>query len=463
MTTPLSMTDRLDRLPVTRFHRLLIAVVGVATFFDLYDLFLASTVSTVLSEEFGVSGDQTKPLLASAFLGAFVGAVALGRLADRIGRRRAFLLTLSVYSLFTLLGAFSTDVWMLVICRFIAGVGIGAELPLADAYLADLLPAHARGKATAWAYTIGFCGVPAAGFLARGLVGETPLGVEGWRWMFVIGALGAAIVWALRAGLPESPRWLIAQGRHDEADKVIRRLERSAGPLPDEERPAADAAPEQEASPQRFRSLFRRPWRTRSLMLAAFQILQVFGYYGFGSLVPIILTAKGFDVAHSLLFSALSFLGYPIGSALSIPIMERVQRKWLIVAAAAGMAVFGLAFGHATGSVAIPLLGFCYTAISNVFSNAYHTYQAEIFPTSLRATAAGTGYSLSRLATAAMPYLLLPLLDAQGATAVFLVVALAMVLLILITAVFGPRTTGRSVDEISGADAVTTSRPGRPS
>ncbi|GAB3576875.1 MFS transporter [Amycolatopsis endophytica] len=460
MTTSSTMTARLDRLPVTRFHRLLIAVVGVATFFDLYDLFLASTVSTVLAKEFGVSGAETKPLLASAFLGAFVGSVALGRLADRIGRRRAFLLTLSVYSLFTLLGAFSTDVWMLVICRFIAGIGIGAELPLADAYLADLLPAHARGRATAWAYTIGFCGVPAAGFLARGLVGEAPLGIEGWRWLFVIGALGAAIVWAMRTGLPESPRWLIAQGRHDEAEKVIRRLEKSAGSLPE----VPEAPHREEARPQRFSTLFRKPWRTRSLMLAAFQILQVFGYYGFGSLVPIILTAKGFDIAHSLTFSALSFLGYPIGSALSIPLMERVQRKWLIVAAAAGMAVFGLAFGFSTSGAAIVVLGFCYTAVSNVFSNAYHAYQAEIFPTSLRATAAGSSYSLSRLMTAAMPYLLLPLLEARGATAVFVVVALAMVLLILITAVFGPRTTGRSVDDIAAAEgAVTPSRPDRPS
>src|SRR5439155_2302645 len=235
MTAALPTTAaRLDRLPVTRLHRYLSAVVGVATFFDLYDLFLASTVSTVLGKEFGVSSGALKPLLASAFVGAFVGAIVLGRLADRIGRRRAFLVTLSTYSLFTLLGAFSTDVWMLVICRFIAGIGIGAELPLADAYLADLLPARARGRATAWAYTLGFCGVPAAGFLARALVGHTPLGVEGWRWLFVIGALGAAIVWALRTGLPESPRWLISQNRHDEAEEVIRRLEASVrGPLPE--------------------------------------------------------------------------------------------------------------------------------------------------------------------------------------------------------------------------------------
>ncbi|WP_158882876.1 MFS transporter [Amycolatopsis anabasis] len=447
MGDQVTVAARLDRLPVTRLHRYLIAVVGVATFFDLYDLFLASTVSTVLSKEFGVSSGELKPLLASAFLGAFVGAVTLGRLADRIGRRRAFLLTLGTYSLFTLLGAFSTDVWMLVICRFIAGIGIGAELPLADAYLADLLPAKSRGRATAWAYTIGFCGVPAAGFLARALVGTAPLGVDGWRWLFVIGALGAAIVWVLRAALPESPRWLAAQGRHDEADGVVRRLERSAkGTLPE-----PDTRFPEPPEPHRASALLRPPWRRRTVMLYAFQLLQAFGYYGFGSLVPIVLAAKGFSLVHSLTFSAITFLGYPIGSALSIPIIERVQRKWLIVGSALGMAVFGLGFGYASSGVLIGLLGFCYTAVSNVFSNAFHTYQGELFPTSLRATAAGSAYSLSRLATAAMPFVLIPVLEDSGPGALFTVVAVAMAVLIADIALLGPRTTGESLETIAGS------------
>lgn len=436
---------RLDRLPVTRLHRYLIAVVGVATFFDLYDLFLASSISTVLSKEFGVSSAELKPLLASAFVGAFVGALTLGRLADRIGRRRAFLVTLGLYSVFTLLGAFSTDVWMLVACRFIAGIGIGAELPLADAYLADLLPAKSRGRATAWAYTVGFCGVPVAGFLAKGLVGETPLGIDGWRWLFVIGALGAAIVWVLRAGLPESPRWLAAQGRDEEAEAVLVRLETAAGQGLPEPKPV-DAPPER---PGTFTDLLRPPWRRRTGMLYAFQILQAFGYYGFGSLVPIVLAAKGFDLTHSLTFSALTFLGYPIGSALSIPVIERVQRKTLIIASAIGMAAFGLAFGYSSSGALIAVFGFAYTATSNVFSNAFHTYQGELFPTTLRATAAGSAYSLSRLATAAMPYLLIPVLDHAGAGTMFAVVAGAMVLLVANVSAFGPRTTGRSVEDIA--------------
>ncbi|MFI5609416.1 MFS transporter [Amycolatopsis sp. NPDC051903] len=448
----MQIASRLDRLPVTRRHRYFVAVVGLATFFDLYDLFLAATISTVLTHEFGVSSQALKYVLASAFVGAFVGAVALGKLADRLGRRRAFLLTLGLYSVFTLLGAFSTDVWMLVVCRFIAGIGIGAELPVADAYLADLLPAHARGRATAWAYTLGFCGVPAAGFLARALAGHAPLGVDGWRWLFVLGALGAAIVWGLRFTLPESPRWLAARGREAEADAIVRELE-AAAPQPLAEPEPEPPAPE----PVRFKALLCKPWLRRTTMLYVFQLLQAFGYYGFGSLVPIVLAAKGFGLVNSLTFSALTFLGYPIGSALSIPIIERIQRKWLIVASAAAMAVFGLAFGYAAAGAAIAVFGFCYTAASNVFSNAFHTYQGELFPTSLRGTAAGSAYALSRLATAAMPFILLPILQSAGATTMFAVVAAAMVVLIVDVAVLGPRTTGEPLETIA-ARTVRTSK-----
>jgi putative MFS transporter len=434
---------RLNRLPITGLHRFVVVVVGLATFFDLYDLFLASTVSTVLHNDFGASSAALKPLLASAFVGAFVGAITLGRLADRLGRRNAFLFTLSVYSVFTLIGAFSTNIWMLVICRFIAGIGIGGELPLADAYLADLLPARWRGAATAWAYTVGFCGVPAAGFLARGLAGSSPLGLAGWRWLFIIGGVGAIIVWLLRAGLPESPRWLVAVGRTEDAEKVMQRFEQGAS-LPE---PVVSAIPESKAS---IGMLLRPPWVRRTVMLYVFQILQAFGYYGFGTLVPIVLVSKGFSVTGSLTYFALTTIGYPIGSALSIPVIERMQRKWLIVASAMGMAVFGLLFGFASSPAAIVAFGFCYTAISNLFSNAFHTYQGELFPTLVRATAAGSAYSLSRLATAAMPYILLSALTAWQAGGMFAVVAAAMVLLVIDVAFLGPNTTRKALEEISG-------------
>src|SRR5262245_64948890 len=124
----------------------------------------------------------------------FIGATLLGGLADRVGRRTAFLLNLAIYSAFTFIGAFSVNASMLIASRFLAGIGIGAELPLVDVYLSELLPARLRGRYTAWAYTLGFLGVPSAGFLGRMLLPRHPFALDGWRWLFIVGSRGAVIV-----------------------------------------------------------------------------------------------------------------------------------------------------------------------------------------------------------------------------------------------------------------------------
>jgi MFS transporter, putative metabolite:H+ symporter len=444
-----SVAARLNRLPVLRSHRVAVAIVGVGMFFDLYEVFLAGTLGTVLTKRFAVTGQDLKLVLASAFVGAFIGAVTLTRVADRLGRRRAFFLTLGIYSVFSVLAAFSPNVEILILCRFIAGIGIGGELPLCDAYLSDLLPARVRGRLIGWAYTVGFCAVPAAGFLARGIGTRQVLGTDGWRVMFVLGGVGAAICWALRRRLPESPRWLEAVGRYEQADAIVTRLEEEARRGGAELAPAAvDAAPAPGRAP--VSALFAPRYRRRTVMLWVFHCLQTLGYYGFGTLVPLVLTHKGFDIVHSLTFSALTFVGYPLGSLVSVPIIERVERKTLVIAAAAAMIVLGLAFGFATSEGLILATGFLYTAASNVFSNAYHVYQGELYPTGLRATGAGSAYSLSRLATAAMPFVLLPLLDDHGSGPVFVLIGIAMALVIADIGLLGPRTTGRPLEQVTG-------------
>jgi putative MFS transporter len=445
-----SIAARMDRLPVTPLHRRAVVVIGLGQFFDLYEIFLAGVLSSVLASQFKLEKGVVALLLASAFIGMFVGAIVLGRIADQLGRRRAFLLSLGIYSTFSLLSAFSPGPAMLVVTRFLAGVGIGAEPPIADSYLSDLLPPRKRGRYIAWAYTIGFLGVPAAGFLARGLAPIAPLGIEGWRWMFVIGALGSVVVAFLRRSLPESPRWLAANGRGDEADAVVRRFEADVRDLPE---PDPGHTPVRVQERGSFRELLVPPFRKRTGMMALFHLLQSFGYYGFGTLVPLVLVAKGFPIVTSLGFVALTFLGYPVGSLLSLPLVERLERKVLLVASGLGMAVFGLLFGLSNAPAAIVIFGFLYTVISNVFSNSFHIYQAEIFPTRLRATASGSTYSLSRLSNALLPFILLPVLAAYGPVAMFGVVSAAMVVVALDIGLLGPRTTGRDLESVNTSDA----------
>ncbi|MGB6193845.1 MAG: MFS transporter [Terracidiphilus sp.] len=427
----------LDRARVGRGHWRITIVVGLGLFFDLFDVFLAGVLATVLTKSFGLSHAALPAVLGSSFLGMFAGAMTRGVGADRIGRRPAFLLNLGIYSLFTLAGSLSPNAAVLIATRFLAGIGIGAQTPLSDAYLSEVLPARVRGRMMSVAYTIGFCGIPAIGLSARLLVPLSLMGMAGWRWLFVAGGLGGVVVWLLQRSVIESPRWLETKGRHAEALRAAATLL----DLPVEEaQPVTEkaAAPRIEAS----------AWRPQIVMLCVFQIFQTVGYYGFGTMVPLVLAHKGFSVLASLEYTTIAFLGYPIGSALSLLVVERIDRRVLIMLSAAAMAGLGLALGFATSAAMIALFGILYTLVSNIFSNAFHVLQGEIFPTAIRARAAGGAYGLSRLSSAAMPFVLLPVLNRHGGGVMFAVVAAAMGIVIADIGLFAPKTTGRRLEEI---------------
>ncbi|MFE0375515.1 MFS transporter [Streptomyces inhibens] len=440
---------RLDRLPPSRWHRRITLIVGIGAFFDLYEIFLGGVLAAVLAEQWHLGHTAKSWVIAAGFLGMFVGANVLSVLADRLGRRRMFMINLAAYSLFSLLCAFAPDLHWLLVLRFLSGLGLGAELVLVDTYLAEFLPRAVRGRYIAYAYTFGFVGVPVAALLgARLVAAHQLLGIDGWRWLLVAGALGAAFIQLMRRQLPESPRWLTVQGRDEEAGRIVAGLEErvareTGGSLP--------SVPETETVPERkvpLGEMFRGDHRRRTVMWWIFQVLQTVGYYGFGSLAPVVLTAKGHTVTESLLYAALSFCGYPIGSALSIPLIDRIERRTLIIASALGIAGCGLAFGFAAAPWAIVGFGFLLTVCSNVFSNAFHVYQTEIFPTGLRSSAIGIAYSLSRLTSVALPFVALSVLTDLGAAAVFTGSAALMLLLCLDVALLGPRSTGRSLERI---------------
>ena len=370
----------------------------------------------MLTQQFHLTRAALPPIIASSFVGMFFGATLLGRFADRA--RPANGVPRQPRHLFRLHAARRVQRRtspMLIVTRFLAGIGIGAELPLVDAYLSELLPARHRGRYTAWAYTLGFIGVPAAGFLARILVPRQPLGIDGWRWMFVAGSLGAAIVWALRAKLPESPRWLESVGRTAEADAIVSRMEREA----EASRPAAAAdhrTKRHRSSTRRFRTIFgaalsrthadavRLPRLSdgRLLRLRHARADRAGGEGLFDR-----------DVADVHVADRSSAI--PIGSALSLPIVERVDRRWLIVGSAALMSRLRPGTRLRVSAGRHPRdRDFSTPPTSNIFSNALHIFQVEIFPTFARATAAGTAYGMSRLSTGAMPFVLVPVLDRLG-------------------------------------------------
>lgn len=446
-----TLGDFMDEMPVGALHRFVVWVVGIGLFFDMYEIFLVSSIGSALQNEYGLDSHSAafKLLLASAFIGMFFGSLFLGSLADRIGRRRAFLFTLVWYSAFSLLGAFSVNAAMLVACRFLTGVGVGAIYPVADSYLSEILPKDRRGRLAAWAYTTSYVAVPLVGFLAVWLNPLHAGALTGWRVILAIGGLGAVFVLAVKHRLPESPRWLLAQGRVEETHATLRRFAESAGVA----MPAAFAQTGERKHPlllrERIVLLRRAPYGKRYLMLTIFHLFQGFGYYGFGTLAGVVVKSRGFDVTGSTLFVALSFLGYPIGSLLSVPLLNWIERRTLVIVSLVAIALCGLGFAYSSHIGLIISFGVLTTCASNVFSNAYHVYQAEIFPASVRSTAIGSTYSLSRVVSGALPFILLPVLNQHGALAMFGVISVALAVVAITLRTLGPLTTRRSQDEIN--------------
>ncbi|MDR3099526.1 MAG: MFS transporter [Paraburkholderia sp.] len=449
--TATTLGDFMDEMPVGALHRFVVWVVGIGLFFDMYEIFLVSSIGSALQNEYGLDshGAAFKLLLASAFIGMFFGSLCLGSLADRIGRRRAFLFTLVWYSAFSLIGAFSVNAAMLVACRFLTGVGVGAIYPVADSYLSEILPKDRRGRLAAWAYTTSYVAVPLVGFLAVWLNPLHAGALTGWRVILALGGLGAVFVLAVKHRLPESPRWLLAQGRVEEAHATLRRFAESAGVA----MPAAFGQAGERKHPlllrERIALLRRAPYGKRYLMLTIFHLFQGFGYYGFGTLAGVVVKSRGFDVTGSTLFVALSFLGYPIGSLLSVPLLNWIERRTLVIVSLVAIALCGLGFAYSNHIGLIIGFGVLTTCASNVFSNAYHVYQAEIFPASVRSTAIGSTYSLSRFVSGALPFILLPVLNQHGPLAMFGVISAALAIVAVTLRTLGPLTTRRSQDEIN--------------
>jgi putative MFS transporter len=311
---------------------------------------------------------------------------------------------------------------------------------------------------TAWAYTIGFLGVPLAALLGGKLVARQEfLGIDGWRWLLLFGGLGAVFIMAVRTMLPESPRWLESRGRHAEARAVVESVTAKVAPgtpvvetVPETSETAetASASGDEARSVAQALVIAFRDYRKRTVMLVIFQVLQTVAYYGFGTLAPLVLVSKGFDVTESLGYAALAFAGYPLGSLISVPLVERFERKHLIIASALGIGLCGIVFAASTNVAVIVVAGFLLTAVSNIFSNAFHIYHAEIFPTAIRSTASGVCYSLSRATSTVMPFVAVPALAALGPVAVFSGSAALIVLLCLDVGLLGPRSTGLALEQV---------------
>ncbi|WP_158814118.1 MFS transporter [Methylocapsa sp. S129] len=444
---------RLDQLSASRAIWTRVVLLSLGGCFEYYDLFLTGYVAPGLVRSgvltpttpglFGTSGVAS--FVAALFAGLFVGTALFGFVADRFGRKTIFTYSLIWYAVASVVMAFQTDAFGLNLWRFIAGVGIGVELVTIDAYIAELVPAALRGRAFAYNSAIQFVAVPVVAFLAWLLVPNAPLGMDGWRWVVLIGSLGAVFVWWIRRGVPESPRWLAQHGRLEEADRALSALE---GAKPSIALPTAPAG-ETNPQPGRFGEIWRSPYLARTVMLIIFNIFQTVGFYGFSNWVPTLLIEQGISITKSLQYTFIIAIAAPFGPLIASALGDKVERKWLIVVAAFAIAVFGIIFGQTTAAVPLIALGVLLTLSNNILSFAFHGYQAELYPTRIRAMAVGFVYSWSRLSVVFSAFLIADTLHWFGVAGVFTLIAGSMGIVMVSIGALGPRTSNLSLDAIS--------------
>ncbi|MGY8635442.1 MFS transporter [Bradyrhizobium sp. 14AA] len=451
-----SISARLDRLPATWTVWKMIILLSLGMFFELYDLLFTGYVAPGLVRAgiltpttpglFGSTGVAS--FVAALFAGLFIGTIACGFLADRFGRRAIFTWSLLWYSAANLVMAFQTTAFGLNSWRFIAGLGLGVEIVTIGAYLSELAPKHLRGRAFACSQAFGFSAVPVVAYLSYLLIPNAPFGLDGWRWVVLIGIIAAAAVWWIRLALPESPRWLAMKGRLDEANCVMadleRRVEKEYGkPLP------VAAAAEPVAPHGKFADMWAPPYGKRAIMMIILNVFQTIGYYGFANWVPTLLIKQGITVTTSLGYTTVIALAAPVGPLLGLLFADRFERKHVIVIMAAVNIVCGLLFSQASSTAAIIALGIALTLAGNIISYTYHAYQQELFPTGIRARAVGVVYSWSRFSGIWSAFLIAFMLQNFGVTGVFIFIGAAMAIVMLAIGLMGPRTSGLELEKIS--------------
>ncbi len=458
------ISARLDRLPATRTIWKLVVLLSLGFFFELYDLLYSGYIApglvksglltTTTASLFGMKG--VAAFIAFLFSGLFVGTICCGFLADRFGRRAIFTYSLLFYTAANLMMAFQVTAAGLNFWRFMAGLGIGVELVTISTYISELVPKQIRGRAFACEQAVGFMAVPVVAFLAYLLVPHKPFGLDGWRWVVIIGAHGALFVWFIRRALPESPRWLAQKGRLAEADRVMSGLEEAVArefgrplPPPEASETFAQRNPQPITSDHTFFDLWKAPYGRRAAMMIVFNVCQTVGFYGFANWVPTLLVKQGITLTTSLLYSSVIAISAPVGPLIGLWIADKFERKSVIVVTAAAIVVCGLTFSQVSSGMLLISMGVGLTIASNMMSYSFHAYQTELFPTSIRSSAVGFVYSWSRFSAIFTSFVIAGVLRSFGTTGVFILIAAAMSIVMAVIGWMGPRTRNRALEEIS--------------
>ena len=428
----------LDDAKISPLHIRVIALIAAGYFFDVIDLIvLGSLIPDMVQSKFATAAEAG--LVGSAtVIGMFIGAAGQGQFSDRWGRKSVYQFNLLLFGIFTILGALAPTVLWLGVARFIAGIGLGAEQPLAFAYAGEYSPKLIRGRILAIVHFIGgACVWPIAALFTLAFRDSI-----GWRGVWVVIGIGALIVWLFRFTLPESPRYLATHGRGKDALDILVRLG-----IPGPKEPlGTDAASNTKSDP--FAVVFTKfPVRVIAGMICFSAFFGV--AIGLGTWLPNIMSAKGFTITKSLTYTFGMTLAVPCASLFMMYALDRYGRKITSVCAFVAAGLMAIVFANAATDLQLLIAGFIMIFFIQVAGNSMQIFASEVFPTNARASGFGWAAGVGRLATAGIIPAILWIQTGWGLTAVF--VCLAVVLLIAAASVtqLGPEAKRLGLDEIA--------------
>jgi putative MFS transporter len=444
MPTSVNAGARLDRLPISSFHYRIFWLVGAGMFFDGYDLYVAGGVlASTLQSKFSTL-PQNLQFISLTFVGMTIGALVTGFLGDWFGRRFTYQVNLLIFGLASLAAAFAQDMTQLIVCRFVQGLGLGAEIVVGYSTLTEFVPPRTRGR---WLAFMAFLVV--AGFPVTSLLSYLIIPSWGWRPMFVIAGIGSLVVWYLRKALPESPRWLESIGRTAEAETLMAEIEKEAsatGPLP----PPATTAP---AKPVPAMAMLRPPLLQRLLVGSWVLITINTLIFGFVIFLPQFFLRQGLTIASSLGYTLVLAIGSLVGCAIGAYTADFIGRRWSIIGASLLTIVSGwiyASFDAASDPAIVLSVGFVLiVAIYVQTAILFGVYTPELFPTEIRLRANGICNTLGRGATVVSPFIVGALMASYKLPGVIgLMIALLIVQIIVVWA-WGVEPRNRGLENVA--------------
>src|SRR6195952_4634817 len=448
MTSAVNAGARLDRLPISSFHYRIFWLVGAGMFFDGYDLYIAGgVIASVLQTKFATPA-QIPQFVSLTFVGMTIGALITGFVGDKMGRRFTYQINLLIFGLASLAAAFSQDMTQLIVCRFVQGLGLGAEIVVGYSTLTEFVPPKTRGR---WLSFMVFLVV--AGFPATAILGYLIIPNFGWRPMFVIARVGSLIVWYLRKNLPESPRWLESQGRAAEAEALMQSIEKEAvggGTLP----PVVVSAP----VPQVAAMDMLKPPMPQRLLVGCWVLITINTLiFGFVIFLPQFFLRQGLTIANSLAYTLVLSVGSLVGCAIGAYLSDAIGRRWSIIGASVVTIVSGYIyarFNAASDPAIVFSVGFVLiVAIYAQTAILFGVYTPELFPTEIRLRANGICNTLGRGATVVSPFIVGALMTSyQLPGVVWLMIGLVVVQIVVVWA-WGVEPRNRGLEDVATAKA----------